>query len=90
MSRNLETSFRCSAEAIKNTTLRKLHKVPKAFRPMGSNTDPVPRHSPKTLCESQLGPGSSVLVSKVKNCQLVKTYSELTLTSHSTGGQKVG
>ena len=74
MSRNLEISFTCSAEAIKNITLCKLHKVPKAFRPMGSNTDPVPRHNPKSLCESQLGPGSSVLVPKVANCQLLNGH----------------
>ena len=39
MSRNLEISSERSVEAIKNTTLCKLHKVPKGFRPMGSNTD---------------------------------------------------
>ena len=39
MSRNLEISSECSVEATKNTTLCKLHMVPKGFRPMGSNTD---------------------------------------------------
>ena len=39
MSRNLEILSKSSEEAIKNTTLCKLHKVPKGFRPMGSNTD---------------------------------------------------
>ena len=39
MSRNLEISSKCSVEAIKNTTLCKLHKVSKGFRPMGSNDD---------------------------------------------------
>ena len=28
-------------EALKNTRLRKLHKVTKGFRPMGYNADPV-------------------------------------------------
>ena len=74
MSRNLEISFQRSAQAIKNTTLCKLHKVPKGLRTMGSNADQVPRHNPKGLCESQLGPGSSVLVSEVANCQLVKEH----------------
>ena len=39
MSRNLEILSKSSEEAMKNTTLCKLHKVPKGFRPMGSNTD---------------------------------------------------
>ena len=39
MPRNLEILSKCSVEAIKNTTLSKLHKVSKGFRPMGSNTD---------------------------------------------------
>ena len=39
MLRNLEISSKCSVEAIKNTTLCKLHKVSKGFRPMGSNAD---------------------------------------------------
>ena len=91
MSRNLEISFQCSAQAIKNTTLCKLHKVPNGLRTMGSNVDQVPRHNPKGLCESQLGPGSSVLVSKVAKLSVSQTtYTELTLTSHSTDGQKVG
>ena len=39
MPRNLEISSKCSVEAIKNTTLCKLHKVSKRFGPMGSNAD---------------------------------------------------
>ena len=39
MPRNLEISSKCSVEAIKNTTLCKLHKVSKGFRPKGSNAD---------------------------------------------------
>ena len=74
MSRNLEISFQCSAQSIKNTTLCKHHKVHKGLRTMGSNADQVPRDNPKGLCESQLGPGSSVLVSKVANCQLVNEH----------------
>ena len=35
MPRNLEISSKCSVEAIKNTTLCKLHKVSKRFGPMG-------------------------------------------------------
>ena len=34
-----EISSKCSVEAIKNTTLCKLHKVSKGFRPKGSNAD---------------------------------------------------
>ena len=37
MSRNLEISSKCSVEGIENTTLCKLHKVYKGFRPIGSN-----------------------------------------------------
>ena len=39
MPRNLEISSKCSVEAIKSTTLCKLHKVSKGFRPMASNAD---------------------------------------------------
>ena len=39
MPRNLEISSKCNVEAIKNTTLYKLHKVSKWFRSMGSNAD---------------------------------------------------
>ena len=39
MPRNLEITSKCGVEAIKNTTLCKLHKVSKEFRPMGSNAD---------------------------------------------------
>ena len=39
MPRNLEISSKCSVEAIKNTTLCKLHKVSKGFRPKGSKAD---------------------------------------------------
>ena len=59
MSRNLEISFKCSVKAIENTTLCKLHKVSKGFKPMESNTltywptfSPVPSNSPWSLCES--------------------------------------
>ena len=37
ISRDLEISSKCSLEAIKNTTLCKIHMVSKGFRPMGSN-----------------------------------------------------
>ena len=36
MSRDLEISSKCSVEAMKHTTLCKLHKVSKGFRLMGS------------------------------------------------------
>ena len=38
-SRDLKISFKCGLEAIKNTTLCKLHKGTNGFRPMGSNAD---------------------------------------------------
>lgn len=54
MSRNLEISSECSVEATKNTTLCKLHMVPKGFRLMGSNTD-------WTNEEQGLGKGGSTI-----------------------------
>ena len=39
--RDLQISCKCSVELIKNTTLCKLHKVSKGFRPMGSYANPI-------------------------------------------------
>ena len=60
MSRNLEISYKCSVEAIKNTTLCQLHKVSK-----GSNTDQFsqPHKSLRKLTRP-----SPLLVPKVANC----------------------
>ena len=55
MSRNLDVLSKCSVEAIKNTTLCKLHKVYKEFRTMGSNA-PVWTAS-FTLVRPVTGPG---------------------------------
>jgi len=60
MSRNLEICYKCSIEAIKNTTLCQLHKVSK-----GSNTDQF-SESQKSL--RKLTRPSSLVVSKVANC----------------------
>ena len=46
MPRNLEILYKCSVEAIKNTTLSKHHKVSKGFGPMGSKTDLTPETGP--------------------------------------------
>ena len=40
--KNLEILSKCSVEAIQNTTLCKLNKVSKGFRPMGPNADLTP------------------------------------------------
>ena len=44
--KNLEILSKCSVEAIKNTTLCKLNKVSKGFRPMGPNADLTPEAEP--------------------------------------------